>query len=246
MEETPWKLLPLTELAGNVLNIQGINGTKSCENLTLFHQEFGGPLCKRTSLVAQMIKCLPTLWETRVRSLGPEDPLEKEVATRSSALAWTVPWVEKPCRLPAVGSQRARHDWVTSLSLFCVRVIWVKEQNKTAADAHKQTPWRRNLVNGDAEKQKSSRWRQVSSGRRCARACVRAKSLQPCPALCDAVDCPLSTGLSRQARWSGSPCPPPGDLPNPGIEPGSLMSPALAGGFFFTTSTTRKVIGGEE
>ena len=48
---------------------------------------------------------------------------------------------------------------------------------------------------------------------------------------------PLSMGFSRQEYWSGLPCPPPGDLPDPGIEPVSLMSPALAG-VFFTTSTT--------
>ena len=48
---------------------------------------------------------------------------------------------------------------------------------------------------------------------------------------------PLSMGFSRQEYWSGLPCPPPGDLPDPGIEPSSLISPALAGGFF-TTSTT--------
>ena len=48
---------------------------------------------------------------------------------------------------------------------------------------------------------------------------------------------PLSMGFSRQEYWSGLPCPPPGDLPNPGIEPISLMSPAMAGRFF-TTSTT--------
>ena len=48
---------------------------------------------------------------------------------------------------------------------------------------------------------------------------------------------PLSMGFSRQEYWSGLPCPPPGDLPNPGIQTTSLVSPALAGGFF-TTSTT--------
>ena len=48
---------------------------------------------------------------------------------------------------------------------------------------------------------------------------------------------PLSTGFSRQQYWSGLPCPPPGDLPDPGMETASLMSPALAGRFF-TTSTT--------
>ena len=47
---------------------------------------------------------------------------------------------------------------------------------------------------------------------------------------------PLSMGLSRQENWSGLPCPPPGELPDPGIKPGSLMAPALAGSFF-TTST---------
>ena len=46
---------------------------------------------------------------------------------------------------------------------------------------------------------------------------------------------PLSMGFSRQEYWSGLPCPPPGDLPDPGIEPASLMSPALAGGFFTTS-----------
>ena len=44
-------------------------------------------------------------------------------------------------------------------------------------------------------------------------------------------------GFSRQEYWSGLPCPPPGDLPNPGMEPASLMSPALAGGFFITSAT---------
>ena len=47
----------------------------------------------------------------------------------------------------------------------------------------------------------------------------------------------LSMGFSRQEYWSGLPCPPPGDLPNPGIEPASLASPALAGRFFITNTT---------
>ena len=56
---------------------------------------------------------------------------------------------------------------------------------------------------------------------------------------------PLSMGFSRQEYWSGLPCPPPGDLPNPGTEPTSLTSPALAGGFF-TTCVTWKVPGSQE
>ena len=51
----------------------------------------------------------------------------------------------------------------------------------------------------------------------------------------------LSMGFSRQEYWSGLPCPPPGDLPNSGIKPVSLMSPALAGGFF-TNSTIREAL----
>ena len=59
-----------------------------------------------TSLVAQMIKRLPTMRETQVQSLGREDPLEKEMETHSSALAWTIPWTEEPGRLQSMGSQR--------------------------------------------------------------------------------------------------------------------------------------------
>ena len=55
--------------------------------------------------------------KTRVRSLGRDDPLEKEMAPHSSTLAWKIPWTEKPGRLQSVGSQRVGHDWVTSLSL---------------------------------------------------------------------------------------------------------------------------------
>ena len=58
------------------------------------------------------------MWETRVRSLGQEDSLEKEMATHSSILAWKIPWMEEPGALQSLGSQRVGHDWMTSLSLF--------------------------------------------------------------------------------------------------------------------------------
>ena len=61
-------------------------------------------------LVAQMVKHLPTMWETWVQSLGQEDLLEKEMATLSSILAWEIPWTEKPGRLQFMGSQRVGHD----------------------------------------------------------------------------------------------------------------------------------------
>ena len=62
------------------------------------------------SLAAQTVKCLPTMREPRVRSLGLEDPLEKEMATYSSILAWKIPWTEEHGRLQSVGWQRVRHD----------------------------------------------------------------------------------------------------------------------------------------
>ena len=62
------------------------------------------------SLVAQRVKHLPAMWETRVQFLGWEDPLEKEMATHSSTLAGKIPWTEKPGRLQSLGSQRVGHD----------------------------------------------------------------------------------------------------------------------------------------
>ena len=68
------------------------------------------------SLVAQRLKRLPPMRETWVRSLGREDPLEKEMATHSSILAWRILWTEKPGGLQSTGSQRVGHDWVTLLT----------------------------------------------------------------------------------------------------------------------------------
>ena len=63
--------------------------------------------CKeRTSLVAQMLRSLPIMRETPVQSLGQEDPLEKEMATHSSILAWKIQWMEEPGRLQSIGLQR--------------------------------------------------------------------------------------------------------------------------------------------
>ena len=73
------------------------------------------------SLVAQRVKHLPAMWEAWVRSLGQEDPLEKEMATHSSILAWRMPWTEEPGGLQSTGLQRVRHDWATSLSFFSSR-----------------------------------------------------------------------------------------------------------------------------
>ena len=70
------------------------------------------------SLVAQRLKRLLAMQETWVQSLGQEDPLEKEMATHSSILAWRIPWMEEPGRLQSTGSQRVGHDSATSVSFY--------------------------------------------------------------------------------------------------------------------------------
>ena len=69
-----------------------------------------GDFVVRTSLAAQTVKRLPTIQKTRVRSLGREGPLEKEMAIHSSTLAWKIPWMEERGRLQSMGSQRVGHD----------------------------------------------------------------------------------------------------------------------------------------
>ena len=62
------------------------------------------------------VKHLSMMRETRVQSLGWEDPLEKEMSSHSNTVAWKIPWTEEPGRLQSMGSQRVGHDWATSLS----------------------------------------------------------------------------------------------------------------------------------
>ena len=64
----------------------------------------------RTSLVTQMVKRLSTMQETQVRSLGRGVPLEKDMATHSSTIAWKIPWMEEPGKLQSMRSQRVGHD----------------------------------------------------------------------------------------------------------------------------------------
>ena len=70
--------------------------------------EKAGLTLNRASLVAQRLKRLPLMRETWVRSLGQEDPLEKEMATHSSTLAWRIPWTEEPGGLQSTGTQKSR------------------------------------------------------------------------------------------------------------------------------------------
>ena len=75
-------------------------------------------------MVAQMVKHLPTMREIQVQSLGQEDPLEKEMATHSSTLAWRIPWTEEHGKLQSMGSQIVGHDWLFTFSKnFSVPII---------------------------------------------------------------------------------------------------------------------------
>ena len=78
---------------------------------------FGNTFCSfRDSLVAQMVKRLPAMRETQIWSLGQEDPVEKEMATHSSILAWRIPQIEGPGGLQSVGSHKIRHDWACRIT----------------------------------------------------------------------------------------------------------------------------------
>ena len=77
----------------------------TCQNLSWVSRHIN----IREELVAQLVKNLPAMQETRVRSLGWEDPLEKEMATHSSTLAWRISWTEEPGR-QTIGLQRVGHD----------------------------------------------------------------------------------------------------------------------------------------
>ena len=72
--------------------------------------------------MSQTVKNLPAIWETKVWSLGSEDPLEKGMATHCSILTWKIPWTEVPGGLQSMGSQRVRHDWATNTSTFHIYI----------------------------------------------------------------------------------------------------------------------------
>ena len=83
----------------------------------------------RASLVAQMVKCLPAMWETWIQSPGWEDPLEKEIGTHSSTLTWKIPWMEEPGRLQSMGSQWVGHNCATLLTGM-IFSAWLKHDEK--------------------------------------------------------------------------------------------------------------------
>ena len=120
---------PSLEYSGSIsfrmdwLDLLAVQGT-----LKSLLQHYSSKASILASLVAQRLKHLPAMWETWVRSLGWEDPLEKEMATHSSILALRIPWMEELAGLQSTGSQRVGNDWATWLtshsSILAWRIPW--------------------------------------------------------------------------------------------------------------------------
>ena len=90
-----------------------------------------------------MVKNLPGMQDTRVQSLGREDPLEKEMATHSCILAWRIPWSEEPCGLQSMGSQSVRQDWPTftylsTKGIYYKKTRWLPESRRRRIGPIKQ------------------------------------------------------------------------------------------------------------
>ena len=126
IQNSVWLLKTMGIYVNNISKIKrkwsishSVENLKDCLSLKLW-----------ASLVVQKLKHLPAMWETQVWSLGQEDPLEKEMATPSSILAWRIPWTEEPGRLQSTGSQRVGHDWVTSLT-FTFSKLKLNKQKST-------------------------------------------------------------------------------------------------------------------
>ena len=170
---------------------------------------------------------------TWVQSLGQEDPLEKEMTTHSSTPpAWKIPWTEEPGRLQPMGLQRVGQDWATSITTL----IYTTDQSKLAG-ASLLTPGPSCYLSYlcvITEPKANTQW---GKGQWCVvLRCFSPVWLSVTPWNVNCQD-PLSMRFSRQEYWSGFPCFSPGNLLDPGIEPTSLESLALAGGFFTTSAT---------
>ena len=141
------------------------------------------------------------------------------MAAHSSILPCEIPWTVEPSGATAHGVTKVRHDLV------------IKQKQLTTTVS----------IGGNSILQSVCRiYILLTLKMHSSTQCLHAKLLQPCLALCDPMDCNASgssvRGFSRQEYWSGLPCLPPGDLPDPGIEPESLISTAMAGGFFTTSA----------
>ena len=155
-------------------------------------------------------------WMTWIGSLSQEDPLEEGMTTHASILAWRIPWTEESSGLQCMGLQRIRNDWS---DLACTHICFEEKcfhllNQMKAASAKYFHKSNKNL--------KQIYMLILSLLSLSVSHSVVSNSLgSPWTVACQA---PLSIGFPRQEYWSGLPVPSPGDIPDPGIEPGS---PAL-------------------
>ena len=147
--------------------------------------------------------------EMWVWSLGWEGSLEEEMTTHSSTFAWIIPWTKKPGGLQSMRLQRGIRK-IKLRNWVCTHVFSVNEALEMCYKKEEDEMY-------------------VLSCFRCVQLCVTLWTATG--------QAPLSIGFSRQEYWSGLTCPPPGDLPDWGIEPAPVMSPALVGRFFITSAT---------
>ena len=98
---------------------------------SITHRFHGSQSTQSDFLVAQTVKRLPTMWETRVRSLGGEYPLEKEIANHFSTLAWKIPWMEEPGRLQSMGSQS--RTWLSDFTFLSFLYLFLQMWSFTSS-----------------------------------------------------------------------------------------------------------------
>ena len=178
----------------------------------------GYPLqCSWASPVAQLVKNLPAMRDTWVRSLGWEDHLEKGKATHSSILAWRIPWT-----VHGVAKSRTR------LSDFYFSLYTEGEEKtpKTNEGVMYSGDSQTSSVKGQRVNPLGPSLSVAITARTCGQSCLTLAIPWTV-----AHPVPLSMGFYRQEYRSGLPVPPLGNPPDPGIKP---ASPALAGGFFTT------------
>ena len=157
--------------------------------LSLFTDEM--PICVKCYffvylglLVSQLVKNLPAMWETWVRSLGWEEPLEEGMATPSSTLAWKIPWAEKPGRLQSTGSQRARYVCVCVCVCVCVS-CFIVSNSLQPIDCIPPSPSLHGIL-----QVRTLEWVAISFSKRNYRR-KESKVAQVYPTLCDPIDCSL-------------------------------------------------------
>ena len=181
--------------------------------------------------MAQTIKNLPAMQETQVLSLGQEEPLEEEMSTHSSLLAWRIPWTEESGGLQSMGSKELDRtekaciytaDSVAPDSLHLDDWHTTEGKNRCGHGAHPASPCLAlcatvNMLSLGSTRPLSlpanSHLRQKLESVCCS---VMSSSASPWIVACQA---PLSMEVSRQEYWNGLPFPTPGDLPDPGLKP---------------------------